>query len=99
MADDLKPADAPGAIYGPDGRPTFFSDPAIDRFAAAFTRLVGEVWVVKELIANLIETAEAKGALTAADIRAHAEGAGAAAREEELATFVRRVLGPMREEP
>jgi hypothetical protein len=97
MADDLRPADAPGPIYGPDGRATFFSDPAMDRFAAAFARLAGEVWVVKEQLATLIEAADAKGVLTAAEVRAHAEAA-AATREKELSAFVHRVLGPMREE-
>ncbi len=97
MDETLEPADAPGPIYGPDGRAAFFTDPAMDRFAAAFTRLAGEVWVVKEQLATLLEAADAKGALTAAEVRAHAEAA-AARREEELAAFVNRVLGPMREE-
>lgn len=97
MDEPLKPGDAPGPIYGPDGRASFFTDPAMDRFAAAFTRLAGEVWVVKEQLATLLEAADARGVLTASEIRAHA-AATDAVREEELAAFMRRVLGPMRED-
>jgi hypothetical protein len=99
VSEILKPHDAPPGIYGPDGRPHFFSDPAMDRFAAAFTMLAAEVWVVKETLANIQALAEEKGVRTAAEVRAVAAGAeGSAARDAELAAFLHRVLGPMRED-
>jgi hypothetical protein len=98
VSEDLKPQDGPPGIYGPDGRPQFFADPAMDRFAAAFAMLASEVWVVKETLANLMALAEAKGVVTAEDIRAYAaSAAGSAARDGELQTYIHRVLGPMRE--
>jgi hypothetical protein len=91
------PPGAPANIYGADGRPRFFADPAMDRFAAAFSNLVGEVWVTRELLANLIDLACKKGFITAEEIAAHAATAGEAAREAELKAYVHRVLGPLRE--
>jgi hypothetical protein len=94
----LKPADGPPAIYGPDGKPQFFTDPAMDRFAAAFTVLAQEVWVIKEALANLAEAADAKGAVTRADIDAVLAAGGDARRDAGMQAFVHRVLGPVRED-
>lgn len=89
-------SEAASPLYGPDGRPTFFSDPAMDRFTSAFLNLASEVWVQNERIANLTAALTANGgaaadAVTTRDVEADA------ARDAELNSFLERVLGPLRE--
>ncbi len=85
-------------LYGPDGRPTFFADPAMDRFASAFLNLASEVWVQNERLANLTAALAANGVTEPEAIAAAARAAeGDAAREAELKIFLDRVLGPLRE--
>lgn len=49
----LRPEDAPPGLYGPDGRPQFFADPAMDRFVAALLNLASEVWAQQEQLMSL----------------------------------------------
>jgi hypothetical protein len=49
----LRPADAPPAIYGSDGQPQFFDDPAMDRFVAVVLNLASELWVQEERLRAL----------------------------------------------
>jgi hypothetical protein len=77
------PDGAPAGIYGPDGRPRFFSDPAIDRFIAALLNLASEVWVQEERLLAL----EARA-------RPHEP---AKAPEAVLKSFIDRVFAPLRE--
>ncbi len=49
----LRPEDAPPGLYGPDGRPQFFTDPAMDRFVAALLNLASEVWAQQEQLMSL----------------------------------------------
>ena len=46
----LRPADGPPGIYGDDGQPQFFADPAMDRFVAVVMNLASEIWVQEERI-------------------------------------------------
>ena len=84
-ADGVTPApqDAPAGIYGPDGRPQFFNDPAMDRFVATLLNLASEVWVQEERILSL----EAKGAADAPAVD----------RDLLLKGFIDRVFAPLRE--
>lgn len=77
------PEGAPAGIYGPDGRPRFFSDPAMDRFIATLLNLASEVWVQEER-------------LLALETEAHPHEA---ARDPEgvLRAFIDRVFAPLRE--
>lgn len=94
----LRPADTPSAIYGADGRPVFFQDPAIDRFVAVLLNLASELWVQTERVSTLKTFIVTKGLGAAEDIDAFAahmeEDAG---REAELKAFLDRVLAPLRE--
>jgi hypothetical protein len=78
-----KPEDAPAGIYGPDGRPQFFTDPAMDRFVAAFLNLASEVWVQEERILALEAQADPP--------RANPD------RDVVLKAFIDRVFSPLRE--
>lgn len=93
-----RPAGASPDIYAADGRPRFFSDPAMDRFAASFAMLASEVWVAREQIATLTDILKKKGAVTAEDfVEAQTSAAANAARDSELGLYIKRVLGPLRE--
>ncbi len=78
-----RPEDAPPGIYGPDGRPQFFADPAMDRFVAAFLNLASEVWVQEERLLAL--ESEARPDRPPAD------------RDAVLKSFIARVFAPLRE--
>ena len=78
----VRPADAPPGLYGPDGRPQFFSDPAMDRFVACLLNLASEVWVQQEQILAL---------------QASAPGAPSIDRDAASLAFINRVLAPLRE--
>lgn len=78
-----RPSDAPAGIYGLDGRPQFFADPAMDRFIAALLNLASEVWVQEERILAL--EAEARPTAAQAD------------RDALLKVFIDRVFSPLRE--
>ncbi len=84
MSESLKPKDALPGIYGPDGRPTFFADPAMDRFASVILNMAQEMWVQDARISEL-ETAAGKPAKSAAE------------REEQALAFVHRIFAPLRE--
>ena len=88
MSGEVEPGDppreAPGGVYGPDGRPQFFSDPTTDRFVAALLNLASEVWVQEERILSL----EAKDGAVG----------GAPDREALLKAFIARVFAPLRED-
>lgn len=77
------PEGAPAGIYGPDGRPRFFSDPAVDRFVAALLNLASEVWVQEERLLALEATARPQEA--------------AKDPEAVLKSFIERVFAPLRE--
>ena len=83
-ADDGAPPRPEGApIYGPDGRPQFFGDPATDRFVASLLNLASEVWAQEERILAL----EARA------------GAAPPDRDAVLKGFIQRVFAPLREDP
>jgi hypothetical protein len=92
------PADAPRGYYGPDGQPQFFADPAMDRFAAVLMKLAQEFWVLSERVDAIERVAREKGVVTAAEVSSLlADPAVTAEREADLASFVARTLGPLRE--
>ena len=47
------PEGAPAGIFGPDGRPRFFTDAAVDRFVATLLNLAAEVWIQEERLLAL----------------------------------------------
>ncbi len=71
-------------IYGPDGRPQFFGDPATDRFVSSLLNLASEVWAQQERILTLEATAGS--AETPPD------------RDALLKQFINRVFEPLRED-
>jgi hypothetical protein len=85
------PTDGPSHLYGADGQPQFFQDPAMDRFVAVLLKLAQEVWVINERVANL-ETALHDQSSAAPD-----EKSALDKRDTQLAAFINRVLGPLRE--
>jgi hypothetical protein len=94
----LRPSDAPSSIYGADGRPVFFQDPAIDRFVAVLLNLTSELWVQTERVNNLKAFMIGKGVGSADEIDAVATaGEDDPQREAELKEFLERVLTPLRE--
>ncbi len=78
----LRPEPAP--IYGPDGRPQFFGDPATDRFVASLLNLASEVWAQEERILALEARSSASGPPTD--------------RDAVLKQFIERVFAPLRED-
>ncbi len=85
--------------YGPDGRPVFFTDPAIDRFVSVLLNLASELWVQTERVATLSELMESKGLVSREEIdRTALSAAHDAAREEALRAYIARVLSPLRDE-
>lgn len=94
----LRPADAPAGIYGPDGRPQFFNDPAMDRFVSVLLNLTSEVWAQAERIETLEALLAEKGVVTGEERTALVARAETdAAREEALRAFIQRTLTPLRE--
>ena len=81
--DGAAPRPEPGPLYGPDGRPQFFGDPATDRFVASLLNLASEVWAQEERILAL----EARAGSPAPD------------RDAVLKGFIARVFSPLREDP
>lgn len=98
MSQSMNPEDAPAGIYGPDGRPQFFSDPAMDRFVPVVLNLASELWLQNEVIANLKALLAAKGIASEEELdRIARDSAADPAREAALRDFIQRVLGPLRE--
>lgn len=94
----LRPEDAPPSIYGADGQPQFFQDPAMDRFVAVLLNVTSELWVHAERMSNIEAVLAEKGSVTAEDLRAIAEKpATVAARDADAQAFVHRLLSPLRE--
>lgn len=92
----LHPEDAPPALYGVDGKPQFFGDPAMDRFVAVLLNTVSELWVQTEKVENLTRLIERHGLASPDEVQAviaAADGARDAASRE----FVARLLAPLRE--
>lgn len=88
----------PIPMYDEAGRPRFYADPGVDRFAAVLMRLASELWVARERIDTLERVAAAKGVILAEEIDAYAPDAAAAAlREAARAAFIRTVFDPLRE--
>ncbi len=83
-ADEGAPPPGAGPIYGADGRPQFFGDPAVDRFAASLLNLASEVWVQEERIMALESRADAAGPPPD--------------RDALLSSFIARVFAPLRED-
>jgi hypothetical protein len=85
-------------MYDAAGRPRFYADPGVDRFAAVLMRLASELWVARERIDTLERVAAAKGVLLPDEIDAYAPDADAAARREaDRAAFIATVFAPLRE--
>lgn len=100
MSEALRPEDAPPSIYGPDGRPQFFADPAMDRFVPVVLNLASELWVQAETIANLRALLEEKGIATTEQVDAIAEASASDSdREAALRAFIDRIFMPLREAP
>ncbi len=78
-------SDGPSALYGPDGRPQFFNDPATDRFVATLLNLASEVWVQEERLLAL--EAKSEGVETSPPDR-----------DAVLKSFIARVFAPLRED-
>ncbi len=94
----LRPADAPEAIYGADGRPSFFQDPAMDRFVAVLLNLASELWVQTERVTTLSDFIIDKGLATPAALEAVAIAAeDHPDREAAVNDFMQRVFAPLRE--
>ncbi len=87
MSGEADAAASPG-LYGPDGRPQFFNDPATDRFVATLLNLASEVWVQEERLLALEARAEG----------ARGPGAEGPDREAVLKAFIARVFAPLRED-
>lgn len=76
----------------------FFKDPAMDRFAAAFLRLMSEQWAQTERLSSLIDALERRGLLEPGDVERIGRASDSDAGLDAAATeFSRRVLGPLRE--
>lgn len=92
------PADAPRGIYGPDGQPQFFQDPAMDRFVAVLLKLTQELWVMTERVDTLEKLSAAKRPFIKKHLDALLNDPRVAAeRDAKMGAFVNRVLGPLRE--
>jgi hypothetical protein len=90
--EERKPGGSPGADA------PFLSDPAMDRFAAAFLRLLSEHWVVTEKLANLVQLLEEKQLVTPDELKRIARDSEADPERDRLAAdFARRILAPLRE--
>lgn len=99
MTVNATPEDAPSGIYGPDGRPQFFSDPAMDRFVPVVLNLASELWLQNEVIANLKAVLAAKGIASEQELDQIARDTSAdPSREAALRDFIQRVFAPLREE-
>lgn len=95
----LRPDDAPPSLYGADGKPQFFADPAMDRFVAVLLNLTSELWIQNEAIVNLSALIAEKGLASGEDIDAMARTASAdPERDTALREFIDRVLTPLRED-
>lgn len=92
----IVPDDAPPSIYGPDGEPRFFSDPAMDRLTAVLLNITSELWVQSERVQTLEALIMNKGIAIEADLAA-IPLQDDEVRERQIHTFVNRVLGPLRE--
>ena len=78
--EQLKPDNTPGGIYGTDGKPQFFDDPAMDRVVAVLMEITQTSWAQEERILALEE----------------ANGAEKVDREERLNEFINRTFAPLR---
>nr|WP_047167608.1 hypothetical protein [Sphingomonas sp. Y57] len=92
----LLPEDAPTSIYGPDGEPRFFSDPAIDRLIPVMLNLASELWIQTEQVETLHSFLLDKGLSTEAELEKIARRDDAE-REAQLSAFLSRVFEPLRE--
>lgn len=93
-----RPADAPQSLYGPDGRPQIFEDPAMDRFVAVLLNVTSELWVQTEKLATLETAILQKGLLTSDALQAlSADPALSAKRDEAARAFIQSLLAPLRE--
>ena len=92
----LRPEDAPTSIYGSDGKPQFFGDPAMDRFVSVLLNIASELWVQAERIDTLTAVIDRNG-LTTADGILQIVREDDTKREANLRDFIVRVLAPLRE--
>lgn len=92
----LFPEDAPPSIYGADGEPRFFHDPAMDRVITVLLNLASELWIQTERVETLNAIILDKGVASEADLAAVIDRDDGA-REAQLTAFVSRVLAPLRE--
>lgn len=96
--EDLRPADAPASLYGPDGSVRVFQDPAMDRFVGVLLNVASELWVLREQIANIRDLMDRKGLVTEADLGALLnDQAMDEKRDADAQEFVHRLLAPLRE--
>jgi hypothetical protein len=92
----LKPEDAPASIYGPDGAPQFFQDPAMDRFVAVVLNLASELWVQTERVERLQQLVADNG-LSGSAPDTPADRTTDEAKDSALRDYLDRVLAPLRD--
>lgn len=92
----LRPEDAPASIYGPDGKPQFFGEPAMDRFVSVLLNVTSELWVQAERVDTLTALLERHGLATAEETKRIVRDDDAK-RQAALQDFIKRVLAPLRE--
>ena len=80
-------------------KPTFFTDPQVDKLMAIVMTLAGEVSVLRERIDTVERLAESKGLFTRQEIEAYRPDPQAAEEREQWRTeYIARVLRVVREE-
>lgn len=85
-------------MYDDGGRPVFYADAGVDRFAAVVLRLASELWVARERIDTLERLAARSGLLGPGGVDAYAPDPEAAAeREAARQDFIQTVFAPLRE--
>jgi hypothetical protein len=92
----LHPEDAPPSIYGVDGKPQFFADPAMDRFVSVLLNMASELWVQTERVETLTRVIERNGLAAQVDMAEVAQ-AEDGARDAASREFIARLLAPLRE--
>lgn len=97
-SESMMEAQADSATAKPTRGDGFFSDPAMDRFAAAFLRLLSEHWVQAEKLSSLVQLLEDKNLIAPGDVEKIGQSADSDPDRDLAAhAFVRRILEPLRE--
>lgn len=85
-------------IYGIDGKPQIFQDPAMDRFIASFINAVSELWVQKEELLRLMDLLIAKGVLTQEELSTYTNDPETRNNlHQQARAFIDQIYSPLRE--